>query len=390
MKRIFYTFAFLLSGVGAASAQGVGDYAAFLSDVAARSPQLAAADKGHAATVRGLRTGLAPDDPEVGLEYYFTGESRYEIAVEQAFDFPTLYHQRNRISKLGVMKAEQEYRSARRAIMGSVSEAYLALNYTTERVGILTRRRDDLRRAVSLYREAVEAGHRSVIDLRNTQMMLTEVENSLALAETERVEASAVLAQLNGGREIVPQGYPQFGFTGTREEFVEAALAADFDLRAVAVDTLIAQRELKLSRQAWIPKLKVGYKVEIEGSKGTNALLAGISLPLWQNSGRTRHARAQDAAARAQHAATESELRTHLQTLHARYTALSAALAAREGDRTGTDYPELLKQSVEAGNLTSIDALLGLDEWYALKDSLMELEYEVARAGAAMALCLMD
>lgn len=208
MKRIFYTFAFLLSGVGAASAQGVGDYAAFLSDVAARSPQLAAADKGHAATVRGLRTGLAPDDPEVGLEYYFTGESRYEIAVEQAFDFPTLYHQRNRISKLGVTKAEQEYRSARRAIMGSVSEAYLALNYTTERVGILTRRRDDLRRAVSLYREAVEAGHRSVIDLRNTQMMLTEVENSLALAETERVEASAVLAQLNGGREIVPQGYP--------------------------------------------------------------------------------------------------------------------------------------------------------------------------------------
>ena len=390
MKRIFYTFAFLLSGVGAASAQGVGDYAAFLSDVAARSPQLAAADKGHAATVRGLRTGLAPDDPEVGLEYYFTGESRYEIAVEQAFDFPTLYHQRNRISKLGVTKAEQEYRSARRAIMGSVSEAYLALNYTTERVGILTRRRDDLRRAVSLYREAVEAGHRSVIDLRNTQMMLTEVENSLALAETERVEASAVLAQLNGGREIVPQGYPQFGFTGTREEFVEAALAADFDLRAVAVDTLIAQRELKLSRQAWIPKLKVGYKVEIEGSKGTNALLAGISLPLWQNSGRTRHARAQDAAARAQHAATESELRTHLQTLHARYAALSAALAAREGDRTGTDYPELLKQSVEAGNLTSIDALLGLDEWYALKDSLMELEYEVARAGAAMALCLMD
>lgn len=390
MKKTIYSL-ILFSTVafsGVATAQ-TGDYASFLHSVASRSPQLTAAEKGHTATVRGLRTGLAPADPEVALEYYFVGETRYELAIEQAFDFPTVYRQRNRISKLGISKAEQEYRSARRSIMGAVSDAYLELNYAAERVDILTRRRDDLRKVAELYEEAIEAGQSTVVELRSVQMLLTEVENSLTLAETEREEAAATLAQLNGGAEIAPQGYPRFGFTGTQDEFVAAALAADYELAAAAIDTLIAQRELKLSRNEWIPKLKVGYKAEVEGSKGTSALLAGISLPLWQNSGRTRHAKALGEAAKARHVATEASARTRLRTLYARYRTLSAALAARLGDSSGADYPELLKSAAKAGKITSIDALMKLDDWYALKDSLMALEYEVAQAGAAMALCLM-
>ncbi|WP_298062722.1 TolC family protein [uncultured Rikenella sp.] len=389
MKKILYHIAVLSFAAlaGRVSAQ-TGDYASFLNEVASRSPQLAAAGKEHAAAVRGLRTGLAPDDPEVALEYYFAGETRYEIAVEQAFDFPTVYRQRNKISKLGISKAEQEYRSARRNIMAAVSDAYLNLNYASERVAILTRRRDDIRQVIRLYEEGMEAGQITAIETQNARMLLTEVENSLVLAETEREETAAVLAQLNGGSEIAPQGYPQFGFTGTQEEFVAAALAADYELQAAAIDTLIAQRELKLSRNEWLPKLKIGYKAEVEGSKGTNALLAGISLPLWQNSGRTRHAKALGEAAKAQHAAAKAEACTRLSSLYARYRTLAAALAARQKDYLTAGYPELLKSAAEAGKITSIDALMGLGEWYTLKDSLMALEYEVALAGAAMALCL--
>lgn len=390
MKKTIYKIALLslIASVGTAAAQ-TGDYASFLGSVASRSPQLNAAEKGHEATVRGLRTGLAPDDPEVALEYYFAGETRYELAFEQAFDFPTVYHQRNKISKLGISKAEQEYRSARRNIMGAVSDAYLRLNYAAERVEILGQRRDDLRKVVELYKEAIKAGQSTVVELRNAQMLLTEAENSLVLAETEREDAEAALAQLNGGVEIAPQGYPDFAFTGTKQEFVDAALAADYELQAAAIDTLIAQRELKLSRNEWLPKIKVGYKVEVEGNKGTNALLAGISLPLWQNSGRTRHAKALGEAAKAQHTAVEAQARTNLASLYARYRALSAALDARLKENPGADYPELLKEAADAGKITSVDAVLGLSEWYALKDSLMALQYEVAQSGAAMALCLL-
>lgn len=389
MKKILYNIAVLsFVAFGGTAAAQTGDYASFLSSVASRSPQLNAAEKGHAATVRGLRTGLAPEDPSVALEYYFAGETRYELAFEQAFDFPTVYHQRNKVSKLGISKAEQEYRSARRNIMGAVSDAYLRLNYAAERVEILGQRRDDLRKVVELYEEAIKAGQSTIVEMRNAQMLLTEAENSLVLADTEREEAEAALAQLNGGAEIAPLGYPDFAFTGTKEEFVDAALAADYELQAAAIDTLIAQRELKLSRNEWLPKIKVGYKVEVEGNKGTNALLAGISLPLWQNSGRTRHAKALDEAAKAQHTAVEAQARTSLASLYARYRALSAALEARLKENPGADYPELLKEAAEAGKITSVDAVLGLAEWYALKDSLMALQYEVAQSGAAMALCL--
>lgn len=391
MTRKLYCL--LLSGVlgcaaGRATAQ-TADYAAFLNAVAERSPQLTAAQKSHTATVRSLRTGLAPDDPSVGLEYYFTDETRYELAVEQTFDFPTVYHQRNKISKLGISKAEQEYQATKRSIMMQVSDAYLALNYAVARLDILESRRSNLQRVVAMYREGVEAGQHTVMELRNAQMLLTENENSITLTEAERDEAAATLTQLNGGVAIEAQGYPQFQFTGTADEFVSAALAVDYALQSVALDTLIAQRELKLSRNEWIPKLKVGYKVEIEGTRGTNALLAGISLPLWQNSGRTRYAKAQQAAARAQHEALRSETEARLQALYGRYQSLVAALEARSGDEEVGNYPALLKEAVAAGRISDIEALLGLSEWYDMRDSLMALEYAVAMAGASMAVCLM-
>lgn len=374
--------------VSSAGAQ-TQDYASFLNDVAARSPQLTAAQKGHTAAVRGLRTGLAPDDPEVGLDYFFDKETRYELTIEQSFDFPTVYHQRNKISKLGISKAEQDYLAGKRGVMAAASDAYLALNYAAERVQILKQRQGEMQEAVKLYKQGAEAGHISALEVHNMQIVLAEVENNLAMAETDREEATSALQQLNGGMALDAQGYPQFGFSGTKEEFVAAALTADYELQAAAIDTLIAARELKLSRNEWIPKLKVGYKVEMEGTRGTNALLAGISVPLWQNSGKTKYAKAMGEAAKAQHIATEASAKARLGSLYARYKSLSAALEARQHDRSCTDYPGLLKEAVEGGKITSIDGLLGLSEWYTLKDSLMELEYQMAQAGAMMAICLM-
>lgn len=383
--------ALLVTGAGAQTTPNglSGDYASFLDNVASRSPQLTAAQKGHTATVRGLRTGLAPDDPEVGLEYYFDKETRYELVIEQAFDFPTVYHQRNKISKLGISKAEQEYRSTKRGIMAAASDAYLALNYAAERVGILSKRRSEMQEAVKLYKQGAEAGHISALEVHNMQIVLAEMETALVLAETEQEEAASALQQLNGGLPLGAQGYPQFGFSGTKEEFVAAALAADYELQASAIDTLIARRELKLSRNEWIPKLKVGYKIEMEGTRGTNAMLAGISVPLWQNSGKTKYAKAMGEAAKAQHVATEASTKARLASLYERYKSLSAALEARQHDRSCTDYPGLLKEAVEGGKITSIDGLLGLSEWYTMKDSVMELEYQMAQTGAMMAICLM-
>ncbi len=388
IRPVSLLFWLIAAGTTTATAQ-TADYAAFLREVAARSPQLAAAEKEHTAAVRQLRTGLAPDDPSVALEYYFVGETRYELAFEQTFDFPTVYHQRNKISKLGISKAEQEHRSAQRAVMSDVSDNYLRLVYATERIATLSRRREALQQAVELYRQGIDNGGTTLLELRNAGMLLTEAEDNLAIAEAERSEAALALAQLNGGTTVALQGYPTFSFSGTREEFVQAALAADYELEAAAIDTLIARRSLKLSRQAWLPKLTVGYKAEVEGSKGTNALLAGISLPLWQNIGSTRAAHAAREAAEARHTAVATQAEARLNALYERYQRLSSTLTARLAAHASDDYPRLVEKAVKGGELSAIDALLALSEWYALSDNLLTLKYEVARAGAAMTLCLL-
>lgn len=391
MKRIkIYMGAIALAlAIQGSHAQQAVDYATFLEEVASRSPQLSAADKGHYATVRGLRTGLAPDDPEVGLEYYFTNETRYELAIEQRFDFPTVYHQRNKISKLGISRAEQDYGNAKRGILIQVSDNYLALHYTTERAKLLQERQQGLQALVDHYKESQSRGQGTLLELEGARMMLIEVEHELAACQADLDEAAETLRQLNGGLAVPAAGYPQLGFSGTREEFVEAAMLVDYELQAAAIDTLIAKRELKLSRQEWIPKLKVGYKVEMEGSKGTNALLAGISIPLWQNSGKTKYAKALGQAAKAQHVAAEAAARTRLGALYNRYELFSGVVNRITDDETHRQYPELLKMALDAGTMSAINYLLALDDWYTAMDNRMATEYQAAQTAALMAICLM-
>lgn len=366
-------------------------YAGFLEVVASRSPQLRAAEKGYDAAAKGFRVGLAPSDPEASLEYYFGDETRFELALEQRFDFPTVYHQRNKISKLQISKSSQELLLAKRGIMAEVSDNYLTMTYMSQRDSLLSQRRAELARLVDLYTEGVDRGQIGAVEMQSATMMLVGIDTELASVRASKVAASNALLQLSGGRDIAPAGYPVFDFSGSSADFVAAALESDYALRAAALDTLIAGRMLKLSRNEWIPQIKIGYKLEMAGTQPANALLAGISLPLWQNSGKVRHAKAVGEAARAGAAATESAARARLESLFASHESLRTALLSLKASGSSSasgDYAELLKKALDGGKLSSINYLLALSEWYSTQDRRLQLEYETAQFGATMTLCL--
>lgn len=382
----------LLTGSAASAQVRTEDYMAFLSDIADRSPQLNAADKSYEATRRNLRLGLAPDDPTVNLEYNFGADkSTYDIAFQQQFDFPTLYHQRNKISKLGISRAEQDFMASRRVIMNEISDHYLTFAYQSELIELLNRRKNGLEQVIDLYEKGIEVGQTTILDLESARMMLIGLEQDLAFAKAALNEANANLELFNAGQplDLHPKGYPDFIFSGTRDEFIEAALALDPELQAVALDTLIAQREMKLSRQEWLPKFNVGYKADIQDGKTNNVLLAGISIPLWQNSGRTKYAKANRQAAYAQHETTQKSVKTRLGSLYDRYYMLLPVANSPEMQTILDEYPKLLRESAEAGVIGSIKLLLTLDEWYTQLESQLNIQYEAAMAGALMSICLM-
>lgn len=364
-------------------------YLALLENIASRSLRLRAAADEKTAITKGLRVGIAPDDPDVDFEYYFDDQTRYSLAISQRFDFPTVYRQRRQISRLGANMAEQEYFGNRRELMADISEQYLTAIYKQKQAEVLTDRKQGLGIFLALYQEAMEVGQVTILDFESTRILYDVVSNQLALTEADYNTAVTLLRELNGDRPVPLGDYPDFSFSGTRDEFVAAALERDYDLRTTALDTLIARHEVKLSRSEWIPKWKIGYKAEIGGKDLTNGILAGVSIPLWQNKGKVKFAKARETATRSRYAATESTLRARLAALYDRFVLLEERSLSRQASEpyAGT-YPELLKIALDNGGITMITYLLALDEWYTLQDEFLSLEYEVALTGAAITLCL--
>ncbi len=361
------------------------NYLGFLTSVVSRSPQFVAQKQEFDAAVRQHRLGLAPDDPAVDLEYLFARERWFELVFSQQFDFPTLYHQRNKLSKLAISRSQKEYDLALYGLLAEASESYLALSCANKKISLFALRHQNLERMVELYKKGVEAGEYTRLELQSASMLLSESTVALAQATTERDQAAAALQQLNGGTSVPDAGYPVFRFSGSREEFVQAAMALDPALQAAALDTLIARRSVALSRQEWIPKLRIGYKVEMAGHTPTNGLVAGITLPLWQNSGSVRHAKLAAAAAATRKQATEEQTRVRLENLYDNYQTFSRSLS--ELDRN-EDYVHLLHKALDAGEIDSLQFYLGMSEWYSLQESRLEVEHQAATAAAMMSLYL--
>ena len=349
-----------------------------------------AARKVFTADSLGLRRGLNPDDPSATIAYFINGNTTFELDITQSFDFPTVYHHRNKLSKLGIERITDDLFARRRELIVEMSDLYIAAAYNGALVQLLEHRSASLENVLKLSKKAVEIGDQTILDLMQSRSMTAESRSLLLSARSEYDQAVRQLTALAGGYEMAvqPNAYPAFAFSGDCGDFISAAMAGDYAMRAAVTDSLIAARTLRLGRSEWLPRLVAGYRLNLDAGSPSHAVIAGVSIPLWQNRGNVKHAKAQIAAARAVKADTESRLRVSLENLYSRYEAADRAL---EGyNSADMQYPQMLGKVVDGGGITSIEYLLALVDWYEIEQDRIALEYQRAMAGARMSIFLAD
>jgi len=385
--KIIFTI-ILLAGITGATAQE--NYRQLMESIVNRSLSMKAARETFTADSLGLRRGLNPEDPTASVDFFLGSGASFEMKVEQSFDFPTVYRHRNKIGKLGIARAGQQLDGRVRELLMEASDLYLSMAYNGAVVELLTRRTETIDSILKLTDIAVEKGDRTILDLLQARSMVSEARGLLVMAKSEYKQAEAALRELNGGQpvKIKPGAYPDFAFSGSQEDFVEAAMAGDYNMESARTDSLIAARTLRLSRNEWLPQLVVGYRLDMDQGHPRSAIATGISIPLWQNRGNVKHAKAQISAANTRKADIESRLRVTFGNLYTQYQSASEALSAF--DRSEQDYPELLSRSAAAGSITSIAHLISLVDWYEVEQVRQEVEYKLAQSSALMIIYLMD
>lgn len=366
----------LLLTVGA-TAQKV-DYIDKIESIAARSLAIEAYRSQFTADSLSLRRGLNPDDPEVSGDYFF--DNNFELTVEQKFDFPTVYANRAKLSKLGIERAGVGFRSAHLELMSQISEQYVMLIYYNRLSSVLLDRSTSLKKYLEQMNLMLEKGEVTKIEFNAAQTLSRQMQSELTLALSEQKKCITMLAQW-GYTLPVEKNYPQFRPI-SRDEFVNMAMSSNFELQASKIDSMIAHRTLKLSRSEWIPKFKVGYRMEIESGTLRNAVVAGISIPLWQNRGNIKQSKAMIESSKKSDAAIQARVKATLENLFTNYESLD--IASKEYPDNTQEYIDMLRKSLDEGMINETEYLLSIIERYSVEQRKLELEMESIQTRAMM------
>lgn len=377
MKKIIISLLILL-GVTSAFGQS---YYEILQAFATKSEQAKMFKAEFSADSLSLRRGLNPLDPSVEFEYIF--DNSFELSIRQQFDFPTLYHQRNVIAKKGIDKAQLQHRLKMRNLLMQLSDLYQQFVYYSDMVDLLQKRKDNLVKRDSLAKIAFEKGSITILEFKKNAMMLNASFSELNNAVSEKNNTIASLKQLG---VILSQKakFEQFNFNGNKEQFVQNVIQGDAGMEILKLDSLIANHEIKLAKQEWIPKLELGYKAEFEPGAMKNRLIAGLSIPLWQNRNNVKYTKAFSKAVQTQSNNAYTLFKVELENLFDKYQA--ASMNVKAWDKTDfSNYQELMEQSIESRAITTLDYLTELTDWQNVQLQILKDRYEHALYGGRMA-----
>lgn len=377
-----------LTGMQAVSAE-VGQFDAVLREIERNSTSLAAMTRRTEAQKIGNRTGLAPENPEVELGYLpgIHGGARKDIGISQSFDFPTLYSRRGKLADAQNLSADWQLRSQRMELLLTAEQYCIELVYNNALAALYSRQVDNARDIAEAYNRKLSLGEATRIECNKAALNLTNLENDLKSVNLEINRLKSELKLLNGGQavEIADTAYSSVmplpvDFDG----WVAEAEAANPDFGYLRQEVEVAKRGVGVSKAMGLPKLSVGYAGEFTPEEGYQGVKIGVSIPLWENRNRVKHARAEVAAA--EQTIDDARLRyiNRLTFLFEQAKELKGNVARYEEVFSRNSNDELLFKAFKGGELSLLDYLLELEYYFSSYEKLMKTRRDLRMAMAEL------
>jgi len=380
MKKLISITVFLM-GVHSLMAQRSMEFV--LSQVESNNPVLKALRLNMEAEKIGNRTGLTPDNPQIGFGFLGGKPSaignRQDVNIEQSFDFPTAYIYRNQIAGIRSSQVDLEFQKERKEILFHAKTVCIELIYMNALKAEYSRRVAHAGQIARAYRMKFEAGESSLLESNKAEMNLSEAIHEVEHTETGQKELLAELATLNGGMPVEMND----------TIFPAPVIPADFDqwyaqveplnpgLTWLSQETNANRKEEKLSVSLAMPGLSAGYMSEKVVGEHFRGITAGVTIPLWADKNRIRYAKAKTIAARQTEEAIRAGTRQNLKALYDKAVQIRKISDEYRSRLTKYDNSELLMKALTQGEIPLIEYILELSFYYQSREKLLSMEREM-------------
>lgn len=384
--RFIMIAASLVMGFGVEA--GAQDFSGILSQIEANNTTIKALRSEADAAVMEAKTGIAPSDPSVEINYLWGNKegNRFDLGVSQEFDFPTVYYWRKKVSQGECSLAEFQYTMGRRDILLEAQTLCIDLVYHNALDKELQRRLNDAKTISEAYKKNLDKGEANILDANKATLNLLSATKAYQENRVEIETLTSELTRLNGGKDIsVDVSNLELSLLPADfQTWFEDAAASSPELRSLEVENAVAQSGVKLAVSEWLPKFSLGYVSERQDGGVLQGIGGGISIPLWENHGKVKAAKAKAAAAQVRH---DDAVNQYYNTLKNKYNKVLSL------QKVSSEYRELLggissidslKKALDSGALSLVDYVLEISVWYDALVETLEAERDCKTLEAEM------
>ena len=393
MKRTLIILYMVCAAAPILCAQSVlkSGWESWMAQIAQNNTTLKALHRQMQASVLANGSNLCLSDPEAEVAYLVGTPkgvpNRTNVSLTQSLDWDVLLGRRRALAKANNQVAYSDYRRAVQQVLTEADEQFTSLVYYNKLCGELSQRQTLAEEIERLYQQKFERGDINQLEVNKVRLNASVCRADWARANNERQQILANLQRLNGGHAVAftDTVYPLQGKALPPLVDFQSALAGSLAVQTAQAAVAQSEAEIKVAKAEGLPALTVGFQGEYIKQNNYSGLSLGFTVPIWGNSRKKiRKAEAELAANRLTVDDVIYQERAQVAKLYASAQQLQQAANALQKDMQLMNNDQLLRRSLELGQISLLDYLLELSFYYTARTSQLEAERDAQLAVSAL------
>lgn len=393
MKRTLIILYMVCAAAPILCAQSVlkSGWESWMAQIAQNNTTLKALHRQMQASVLANGSNLSLTDPEAEVAYLVGTPkgvpNRTNVSLTQSLDWDVLLGRRRALAKANNQVAYNDYRRAVQQVLTEADEQFTTLVYYNKLCGELSQRQTLAEEIERLYQQKFERGDINQLEVNKVRLNASVCRADWARANNERQQILANLQRLNGGHAVAftDTVYPLAGKALPPLVDFQSALAGSLAVQTAQAAVAQSEAEIKVAKAEGLPALTVGFQGEYIKQNNYSGLSLGFSVPIWGNSRKKIcKAEAELAANRLTVDDVIYQERAQVAKLYASAQQLQQAANALQKDMQLMNNDQLLRRSLELGQISLLDYLLELSFYYTARTSQLEAERDAQLAVSAL------
>ena len=380
MKRQILSIAIVLMALAPNIEANNIDYV--LQQIKFNNTQLKALNAEIEAQTADIKSSNNLSDPTIDGAYLFGVGSigdKWELGVSQEFDWPGIYSARGKVNKARIEALAQSYAQKQIQIFSEARNICLEIICLNRRIKF---ENNILANLDSLYDKSLkglEYGEISILDTNKLKIERLGVTQSIA---GNKALLQTKIKQLEGLNGNIPlndvaslSDYPEQQLHSL-DEYISQMKASDPQLRQISSEIEASNKQVSVTRMQNLPKFSLGYRHVNEIGDHFNGVGVGLSIPVFENRGKNKAAKAQAIASQLSFDDVISTRTAEITASHQKAVAVRQQLDGYRDALLKCNNIEILDKALYGGQISLINYLLELRYFIEAQNALIDIEFE--------------